>query len=48
MAARGTVGAATRERYFLCGPCLDVLNRTISGLIAVQLSEVKWSELVGE
>jgi hypothetical protein len=35
----------TEERYFLCGPCLDVLSRILS---AVQESEELVGELVSE
>jgi hypothetical protein len=30
MFAHATMDTATEERYFLCGPCLDVISRTIS------------------
>jgi hypothetical protein len=31
MAAQASVNTATEDRCFLCGPCLDVTSRTISG-----------------
>jgi hypothetical protein len=46
MAARATMDAATEERCFLCGPCLEVISRTSSErqCSAAQGSE----ELVGD
>jgi hypothetical protein len=39
----------TEERCFLCGPCLDVVSRTIGRFSAVKLSAVQESkELVVE
>jgi hypothetical protein len=36
MAAHATMNTATEERFLLCGPCLDVIGRTISELNSVQ------------
>jgi hypothetical protein len=30
MATHGTMDTATEERCFLCGPYLDVINRTVN------------------
>jgi hypothetical protein len=44
MAEHATIGTATEEQCFLCGRCLNVVSRTISGANAVQGREVKsWS-----
>jgi hypothetical protein len=39
MAAHSKIDTATEERCFLCGPCLDVLNRSVSGESSVETSE---------
>jgi hypothetical protein len=41
MAAHTTMDRATEERCFLCGTCLDVISRTISGASAVELKTVE-------
>jgi hypothetical protein len=41
MAAHETMDTATEELCFVCGPCLDVINWTVSRAACVLLSEVK-------
>jgi hypothetical protein len=51
MFAQQPLDTATEERCFMCDPCRDVINRTVSEVasrkvtLALTLSEVKWSEV---
>jgi hypothetical protein len=42
MAMHATMDPAAEEQCFLCGPCLNVINRIVSG---VQFSSVELSEV---
>jgi hypothetical protein len=46
MAEHAIMDTATKGRCFLCGPCLDVIPRTIRRASSVELSIVEWSKLV--
>jgi hypothetical protein len=46
MAADATVDTTAEERCFLCGPCLDIISRTISGVSSAEFSTVERSEMV--
>jgi hypothetical protein len=37
MAAHARMDRATEERCFLCGPCLDIISRTINVYSGVEL-----------
>lgn len=49
MVSHTTMDTVTEEWYFLRGPYLDVISRTITDCCSVQLSEAQESEeLVGK